>query len=73
MLVYELAQNAGIILPDEQASSSPFSTVPQVQLIARSSALARFPNAKHNAGRESESSRVGLRREVVVGTEVEKF
>lgn len=28
----ELAQNGGVILPDEQASPSPFSTVPQVQL-----------------------------------------
>ena len=32
VLADELAQNAGIILPDEQVSSSPFSTVPQVQL-----------------------------------------
>lgn len=32
VLADDLAQNAGIILPDEQVSSSPFSTVPQVQL-----------------------------------------
>ncbi|HKW62990.1 MAG TPA: sialidase family protein [Candidatus Acidoferrum sp.] len=32
VLADELAQNGGVFLPDEQASPSPLSTVPQVQL-----------------------------------------
>ena len=51
----------------------PLKTAKSACAIARFSALALFPKAKHNAGRESESSRVGLRREVIVRTEVEKF
>src|SRR5690242_19148769 len=32
VLADELAQNGGVVLPDEQVSSSPSSTVPQIQL-----------------------------------------
>lgn len=32
VLADELAQNGGVVLPDEQASPSPFSTVSQIQL-----------------------------------------